>query len=39
MVGNFKLFHCKISESLGFLSNKPIIEKVNGFKAQKYDIN
>jgi hypothetical protein len=39
MVGNFKLLRCEMSECLGFFSNKPIIEKVNGFDAQKYELN
>lgn len=39
MIGNFKLLRCDISESIGFFSNEPIFEKVNGFNAQKFELN
>ena len=39
MIGNFKLLRCDISESVGFFSNEPIFENVNGFKSQKYELN
>ena len=39
MIGNFKLLRCDISESVGFFSNEPIFENVNGFISQKYELN
>ena len=39
MIGNFKLLRCEISESVGFFSNEPIFENVNGFISQKYELN
>ena len=39
MIGNFKLLRCDISESVGFFSNEPIFENVNGFLSQKYELN
>jgi hypothetical protein len=37
--GEFKLKKCSVSESKSYWYKKPIIEKVNGFTAQKYEIN
>jgi hypothetical protein len=37
--GDFKLKKCEIAESKSSWSGKPIEEKINGWKAQKYEVN
>ena len=36
--GNFKLLTCKMEESLSFFGSKKIIEVINGWQAQKYEL-
>ena len=36
--GNFHLLTCKMEESLSFFGSKKIIEEINGWKAQKYEL-
>jgi GPCR-chaperone len=37
--GEFKLKNCIINESVGGWSKKPIIEKINGWNAKKYEVS
>ena len=37
--GEFKLKNCVISESLSGWSKKPVIEKINGWNAKKYEVS
>lgn len=37
--GEFKLKQCEIAESHGLWSKKPVLEKINGWASQKYEVN
>ena len=37
--GEFKLKKCEISESLGGWYKKPVVEKINGWNAKKYEVS